>query len=175
MYPKEATKELQKSTVELLKQQKNGVINKKEITHLRDVLRFHEHRYYVLNDPLIADFEYDQLYKALEKLESENPSLISADSPTQRVAKGLTKEFPTVQHLVAMLSLDNSYNSDDLIDFDRKARELTGLPVIEYCVEPKFDGGSISLIYEDDLLVRGATRGNGVEGDEITTNIKQIL
>ena len=174
MYPKEATKELQKSTVELLKQQKNGVINKKEITHLRDVLRFHEHRYYVLNDPLIADFEYDQLYKALEKLESENPSLISADSPTQRVAKGLTKEFPTVQHLVAMLSLDNSYNSDDLIDFDRKARELTGLPVIEYCVEPKFDGGSISLIYEDDLLVRGATRGNGVEGDEITTNIKQI-
>ena len=73
-----------------------------------------------------------------------------------------------------MLSLDNSYNSEDLIDFDRKARELTGLKKIEYCVEPKFDGGSISLIYENDLLVRGATRGDGVEGDEVTTNIKQI-
>ncbi|HUR65605.1 MAG TPA: NAD-dependent DNA ligase LigA, partial [Chitinophagaceae bacterium] len=88
--------------------------------------------------------------------------------------KGLTKEFPTVQHLVPMLSLDNSYNSDDLLDFDRKARELTGLVNIEYCVEPKFDGGSISLIYENDLLVRGATRGDGVEGDEVTINIKQI-
>jgi DNA ligase (NAD+) len=86
----------------------------------------------------------------------------------------LTKAFPTVQHLVPMLSLDNSYNSEDLIDFDRKAKEATGLSKIEYCVEPKFDGGSISLIYEDDALVRGATRGNGAEGDEITTNIKQI-
>jgi DNA ligase (NAD+) len=73
-----------------------------------------------------------------------------------------------------MLSLSNSYNSDDLIDFDRKAKELTGKNVIEYCVEPKFDGGSISLIYEDDMLVRGATRGDGVKGDEVTTNIKQI-
>src|SRR4030095_1269125 len=91
-----------------------------------------------------------------------------------RVAKGLTKDFPTVQHLVPMLSLDNSYNSDDLVDFDRKARELTKLKEIEYCVEPKFDGGSISLIYENDFLIRGATRGNGVEGDEITTNIKKI-
>ena len=112
--------------------------------------------------------------KLLKNWKTENPKLITADSPTQRVAKGLTKEFPTVQHLVPMLSLDNSYNSEDLIDFDRKARESTGLKEIEYCVEPKFDGGSISLIYEDDLLVRGATRGNGVEGDEITTNIKQI-
>ena len=87
----------------------------------------------------------------------------------------MTKAFPTVQHLVPMLSLDNSYNSEDLVDFDRKAREATGIDKIEYCVEPKFDGGSLSLIYEDDmLLVRGATRGNGVEGDEVTTNIRQI-
>ncbi|RYF86166.1 MAG: NAD-dependent DNA ligase LigA, partial [Chitinophagaceae bacterium] len=90
------------------------------------------------------------------------------------VAKGLTKEFPTVQHLVPMLSLDNSYNETDLVDFDRKARELTKMKEIEYCVEPKFDGGSISLIYEDDQLVRGATRGNGVEGDDVTNNIRQI-
>lgn len=145
-----------------------------EVRELRDVLRFHEYRYYVMNDPLIADGEYDQLFKELERLEKEDPAIITADSPTQRVARGLTKDFPAAQHLVPMLSLDNSYNADDLIDFDRKARELTGLQEIEYCVEPKFDGGSISLIYEDDLLVRGATRGNGVEGDEITANIKQI-
>ncbi|MET0393045.1 MAG: NAD-dependent DNA ligase LigA, partial [Chitinophagaceae bacterium] len=145
-----------------------------EVELLRNVLRFHEYRYYVLNDPLIADGEYDRLYKELERIESADPALVTPDSPTQRVAKGLTKEFPTVQHLVPMLSLDNSYNSEDLVDFDRKAREGTGLDEIVYCVEPKFDGGSISLIYEDDILVRGATRGNGVEGDEITTNIRQI-
>lgn len=174
MYSNQATRELQKFTAELIKKQSSGSISKKEIEQLRDVLRFHEYRYYILNDPLLSDYEYDQLYKSLEKLEKENPGIITSDSPTQRVAKGLTKNFPTVQHLVPMLSLDNSYNSDDLTDFDRKARELTGLKEIEYCVEPKFDGGSISIIYENDLLVRGATRGDGVEGDEVTTNIKQI-
>ena len=172
MYSKENTKDLQKHTVELIKKQSS--ISKKDVAQLRDLLRFHEHRYYILNDPLIADYEYDQLFKTLEKIEEETPSLKTADSPTQRVAKGLTKDFPTVQHLVPMLSLDNSYNSDDLFDFDRKARELTGLDKIEYCVEPKFDGGSISIVYENDLLVRGATRGDGVEGDEVTMNIKQI-
>lgn len=172
MYSKELTQQLQKQTVAFLKQKEKTVA--KEVEKLRDVLRFHEHRYYILNDPLISDAEYDQLFKALEKLESENPKIITSDSPTQRVAKGLTKEFPTVQHLVPMLSLDNSYNSDDMIDFDRKAREATKIEKIEYCAEPKFDGGSISLIYENDMLVRGATRGNGVEGDEVTTNIKQI-
>ena len=153
---------------------KTGPLPVSRIEELRNVLRFHEYRYYVLTEPLIADYEYDQLYKALEKLEKEQPELVTADSPTQRVAKGLTKDFPTVQHLVPMLSLDNSYNAEDLQDFDRKARELTGLDEIEYCVEPKFDGASISLIFENDLLVRGATRGDGVEGDEITNNIRQI-
>ncbi len=138
------------------------------------MLRFHEHRYYILNDPLLSDFEYDQLFKALEKIEKENPTLITLDSPTQRVAHELTREFPTVQHLVPMLSLDNSYNADDLLDFDRKVRELSGLEQISYCVEPKFDGGSISLIYENDQLVRAATRGDGVAGDEVTINIRQI-
>ena len=138
------------------------------------MLRFHEHRYYILNDPLLSDYEYDQLFKALEKIEKENPTLISPDSPTQRVAHELTREFPTVQHLVPMLSLDNSYNADDLLDFDRKVRELSGLEQISYCVEPKFDGGSISLIYENDQLVRAATRGDGVAGDEVTINIRQI-
>ena len=171
MYSKEQTKKLQSETTTLLKKKE---LVPKDIDSVRDVLRFHEHRYYILNDPLISDFEYDQLYKALEKIESDNPKLITLDSPTQRVAKGLTKDFPTVPHLVPMLSLSNSYNTDDLLDFDRKARELTKENKIEYCVEPKFDGASISLIYENDLLVRGATRGDGVEGDDITTNIKQI-
>ena len=174
MYSQEITRQLQKLTASLLKKKAESMISKKELGDLRAVLRFHEYRYYILNDPLIADYEYDQLFKALQKIELEDPSLITTDSPTQRVAKGLTKDFPAAQHLVPMLSLDNSYNSDDLVDFDRKARELTGLPEIEYCVEPKFDGGSISVIYENDLLTRGATRGDGVEGDEVTTNIKQI-
>jgi DNA ligase (NAD+) len=168
------TKELQASTSAFLKKIKTETLASKDIEELRKILRFHEHRYYIQNDPLISDFEYDSLYKQLEAFEKENPDLVVADSPTQRVAKGLTKEFPTVQHLVPMLSLDNSYNSEDLIDFDRRAKELTGLKEIEYCVEPKFDGASISLIYENDHLVRGSTRGDGVQGDDITPNIKQI-
>jgi DNA ligase (NAD+) len=174
MYSPDQTKSLQKATTGLTEKNSHGHITEKDIETLRDVLRFHEHRYYILNDPLIADFEYDQLYKALEKIEKEHPALVRPDSPTQRVAKELTKEFPTVSHLVPMLSLDNSYNDDDLIDFDRRARELAKVNELEYCVEPKFDGASISLIYENDLLVRGVTRGNGVQGDDITVNIKQI-
>jgi len=174
MYSAEQTRNLQNLTSALLKKVNAQNVSKNDTKDLQTILRFHEYRYYILNDPLVSDFEYDILYKELEKLETENPSLITPDSPTQRVAKGLTKDFPTVQHLVPMLSLENSYNADDLIDWDRKARELTGLENIEYCVEPKFDGASISLIYENDFFVRGATRGDGVEGDDITTNIKQI-
>ena len=173
MYNKEQTQQLQQQTISFLKHIDKG-IDAPKIDELRSVLRFHEYRYYVMNDPLIADAEYDQLYKALEKIETENPALIIPGSPTQRVSKGLIKDFPKVQHLVPMLSLDNSYDAADLVDFDRKARELSRLEVIEYCVEPKFDGASISLIYENDLLVRGATRGDGVVGDDITTNIRQI-
>ena len=171
---KDKIQQVQNHTSALLKKIQADKITTHDIDHLREVLRFHEYRYYILNDPLISDFEYDTLYKQLEALEKQNPDLIVADSPTQRVGKGLTKEFPSVQHLVPMLSLDNSYNSEDLIDFDRKARELTKLDQIEYCVEPKFDGASISLVYENDQLVRGATRGDGVHGDDITPNIKQI-
>ncbi len=172
MYNAQQTKELQAATTKLIKSKED--VSGKEIESLRNVLRFHEYRYYVQNDPLISDAEYDSLYKRLEKIEKDHPELVSIDSPTQRVGKGLIKDFPKVQHLVPMLSLENSYNADDLLDFDRKARELSGLEEIEYCVEPKFDGASISLIYENDLLARGATRGDGVVGDEITLNIKQI-
>jgi DNA ligase (NAD+) len=174
MYSSTKTIEFQKSTEKLLKHITNFDFDTKHLDALRSVLRFHEYRYYIENDPLISDFEYDQLYKALEKIEKEHPNLITANSPTQRIATVLTKTFKSVQHLVPMLSLENSYNAEDLIDWDRKAKEISKLPEIEYCVEPKFDGASISLIYEDDTLVRGATRGNGIEGDEITTNIRQI-
>ncbi|TBR18878.1 MAG: NAD-dependent DNA ligase LigA [Chitinophagaceae bacterium] len=174
MYSPEEKQKLQTETTAFLKSKGATSIGLNKIEQLRNILRFHEYRYYILNDPWLADNEYDQLYKLLEKTENENPNCITADSPTQRVAKGLTKSFPSAPHLAPMLSLDNSYNSEDLIDFDRRVREITGIEIIEYCVEPKFDGASISLIYENNLLTRAATRGDGVEGDEITTNIKQI-
>src|ERR1700744_2867378 len=174
MYSAEPLQDLQKLTSSLLSTVKQHTPKKGELAALRDVLRFHEYRYAILNDPLISDFEYDTLYKALESVEAEHPELVTPDSPTQRVASGLTKEFPNVQHLVPMLSLENSYNADDLVDWDRKARELTELEELEYCIEPKFDGASISLTYENDQLARGVTRGDGVAGDEISTNIRQI-
>ncbi|GAO41990.1 NAD-dependent DNA ligase LigA [Flavihumibacter petaseus] len=172
MYTPETTREWQNATSTLLK--KTGHPDVADVTLLRDVLRFHEYRYYVLDEPLLADEEYDRLFKSLEAIEKAHPDLIRPDSPTQRVANGLNPSFPTVSHLVPMLSLDNSYNAEDLIDWDRRVREGSGEKEVEYCVEPKFDGASISLIYEDDLLLRGATRGDGVQGDDITTNIRQI-
>lgn len=174
MYLKEETVRLEKLTRELIAAARKGSIAVSWIEELREVLKFHEYRYYIENDPLIADVEYDQLYKWLEKLEAENPALITPDSPTQRVATVLTKEFHSARHLVPMLSLENSYNEEDLLNWDRKAVEMAGIKEIEYCVEPKFDGASISLVYENDHLLRGVTRGDGVEGDEITTNIKQV-
>jgi DNA ligase (NAD+) len=170
-------KKIQADTKEWLKAKEENNIQQKiaaGIEDLRNVLRFHEQRYYVQNDPLISDFEYDSLYKLLEKYELENPSVITKDSPTQRVGAGLIKDFPKRQHLVPMLSLENSYNADDLYDWDRKAKELSGLDIIEYCVEPKFDGASISLVYEDDLLEQATTRGDGETGDDITPNIRQV-
>ncbi len=143
-----------------------------EIEPLRDIIRFHDYRYYVLADPVITDSEYDHLFKILQHLENEFPGLLSKYSPTQRIPDGLTEEFPEVEHMVAMLSLDNSYNEEDLVDFDRRVKELTGETSVQYCVEPKFDGAGISLIYQNDLYLRGATRGNGAVGDDITPNLK---
>ncbi len=145
-----------------------------ELSSLEDLVRFHEYRYYVLNDPLISDFEYDRLYKMLEALEKKYPANASATSPTKRVSSDLTEDFATVTHLIPMLSLDNSYDADDLIKFDTQVKKLTELDEIVYTVEPKFDGGSIALIYENDLLVRAATRGNGEQGEEITVQSRTI-
>ncbi len=172
MYSTKQIQQLQKQSKELLAKGEKDILSR--LDELRAALRFHEYRYYVMNDPLLSDAEYDRLYKLLEAAEKEHPELVTSDSPTQRVGNSLNKDFETVQHLVPMLSLENSYDADDLLDWDRKARELSGLETIEYCIEPKFDGASISLIYENDMLVRGATRGDGVEGEDITNNIKQV-
>ena len=172
MYSPDETKTLQQQSTYFLQHQQQIV--EKDLPQVRDVLRFHEYRYYIMDEPLVSDYEYDTLYKTLVAIETKDPTLITPDSPTQRVGKGLTKSFPTVQHIVPMLSLENSYDADDLRDWDRKAREASGLDVIEYCAEPKFDGASISLVYQNNRLLRGITRGDGVQGEDITTNIKQI-
>ncbi len=165
---------MQALTTQLLQLVQKQQISLLNIADLRNVLRYHENKYYVESAPQIADYDYDLLFKALEKLEIENPNAVTADSPTQRVASGLIKDFVTVPHLVPMLSLDNSYNATDLTDWDRRCKEFAETNDIEYSIEPKFDGASISLLYENDALVRAATRGNGVEGDDITINAKQI-
>ena len=148
-----------------------------EISALRECLVYHEWRYSVKNDPVISDFEYDSLYKRLEAIEAAFPDLVTADSPTQRVSSDLSDLGKNVEHLVPMLSLDNSYNAEDLKEFDERVRKVGFLDEdvqIEYVVEPKFDGGSIALVYENDRLVRGATRGNGVKGEEMTANAKAM-
>jgi len=147
------------------------------VEDLMRVLRYHEWRYYVGNDPVISDFEYDQLYKQLQTIEAAFPDLITPDSPTQRVGKDLVENAAQVPHLTPMLSLDNSYNAEDLNDFDvsvKKRCKLEGDLDIEYCVEPKYDGGTIALVYENDRLTRAATRGNGYVGDDITANIRTL-
>ncbi len=148
-------------------------IAREEIEQLRDVIRFFEWKYYVQNESMIPDSEYDALFTKLRDLENQFPGLITEDSPTQRVSSDLSSAFNTVSHLGPMLSLDNSYNEEDLFEFDRQIKKLTGLEGdLEYSVEPKFDGGSITLVYEQNILVRSATRGDGAVGEEITNNVK---
>ena len=149
-------------------------ISKEDINDLREVIKYHDWKYYVQAEPSISDVEYDKIFKALKDIETQFPELITADSPTQQVAQVLTNDFKTVPHTVPMLSLSNSYNAEDLKDFDDSIRKLSILENFKYCVEPKFDGASIALVYENDILVRAATRGNGTEGEEITSNAKEI-
>ncbi len=144
---------------------------------LRDVLRFHERQYYVENNPLISDYEYDMLYKLLERTEELHPEWITPDSPTRRVASDLSPSFESVPHLTPMLSLDNTYSIEDLREFDKRIHKLCGLAEsvrLEYMVEPKFDGGSLAVVYEKDVLVRAATRGDGARGEEMTPNARTI-
>jgi DNA ligase (NAD+) len=146
-----------------------------EIDNLRRLIEDHNYRYYVLDDPSVSDAEYDMLFNRLRELESIKPELVSVDSPTQRVGAAPLKSFNTIKHDVPMLSLENAFTDEDIIEFDQRIRErLESNHSIEYCCEPKMDGLAVNIRYEDGLLTQAATRGDGESGEDITTNIKTI-
>ena len=147
---------------------------KKDTEELREKLRYHEYRYHVLDDPEISDTAYDKLLAKLKEIEATHPELVTSDSPTARVGAPPRAGFQTFKHSRPMLSLDNAFSSDALRDFDRRVREGVGRAAIEYIAEHKFDGLSISLIYEDGVLVRGVTRGDGTTGEDVTPNVRTI-
>ncbi len=158
---------------------------KQKIEQLSKDLEQHNYNYYALDNPTISDYEFDKLLEELIALEKQFPEFLSSNSPSQRVGGTITKEFKTVKHQYPMLSLSNSYGIDDMMDFDRRVREGLGLASsasanslfdeqIDYVCELKFDGLSLSLIYEEGKLVQAITRGDGVQGDEVTTNAKTI-
>jgi DNA ligase (NAD+) len=147
---------------------------KKEIEELREKLRYHEYRYYVLDDPEISDAAYDRMMNRLKELEEAHPELMTPDSLTVRVGGAPREGFSTVRHARPMLSLDNAFSHEALRDWDRRVREGSGQEKIEYIAEHKFDGLSISLQYQDGVLVRGATRGDGTTGEDVTPNVKTI-
>ena len=148
---------------------------KQQIEKLRNSINYHNYRYYVLDDPEIPDSEYDRLLRELEALEKNHPQLITTDSPTQRVGAIPLSTFDEVNHSVPMLSLGNAFNDQEVVDFDRRARERFNTDKdIEYAVEPKLDGLAISLRYEKGILVRAATRGDGMTGENVTQNVRTI-
>lgn len=152
----------------------NNPAQKNDIDDLRAVLRFHEWKYYVQNNPVISDYEFDVLFKQLQDIEQAHPTLITKDSPTQRVSKDLNGDFPKVVHLSPMLSLANSYNQEDLEKFETSLLKLIDETPIEFAVEPKFDGGSVAIVYENNQLERAATRGDGQRGEDITPNMRTL-
>ena len=147
---------------------------KKEIEELREKLRYHEYRYYVLDDPEISDAAYDRMMNRLKELETAHPELVTPDSLTVRVGGAPREGFSTVRHARPMLSLDNAFSFDALREWDRRVREGSGQEKIEYIAEHKFDGLSISLQFEDGVLARGVTRGDGATGEDVTPNVKTI-
>ncbi len=147
---------------------------KKEIEELRQKLRYHEYRYYVLDEPEISDAAYDRMMNRLKELEAAHPELVTPDSLTVRVGGAPREGFSTVRHARPMLSLDNAFSFDALREWDRRVREGSGQQKIEYIAEHKFDGLSISLQYEDGVLARGVTRGDGTTGEDVTPNVKTI-
>src|SRR3989441_12985699 len=147
---------------------------KKEIEELREKLRYHEYRYYVLDDPEISDAAYDRVMNRLKELEAAHPELVTPDSLTVRVGGAPREGFSTVRHARPMMSLDNAFSYEALRDWDRRVREGSGQQKIEYIAEHKFDGLSISLQYKDSVLMRGVTRGDGTTGEDVTPNVKTI-
>ncbi len=144
------------------------------IETLRNELNQHNYNYYVLDKPVISDFEFDQLLKQLQELEARHPEFFDENSPTQRVGGSITKNFATVVHEYRMYSLDNSYSTEDLADWENRIQKILGNVTLEYTCELKYDGASISITYENGKLKRAVTRGDGFQGDEVTSNIKTI-
>lgn len=147
---------------------------RERVARLRQTIEQHNHRYYVLDAPSVDDAEYDRLFRELQELEAAHPELISADSPTQRVGAVPLAEFAPAPHRQPMLSLNNAFATEEVEAFDRRVREALGQEQVEYAVEPKFDGLAISLIYENGKFVRGATRGDGYTGEDVTVNLRTI-
>mgnify|MGYP000719088453 CR=1 FL=1 len=145
-----------------------------QIQALREELNQHNYNYYVLDNPSISDFEYDKIFRSLVDLENENPELIRPDSPSQRVGGKALDAFESVIHRQAMLSLNNAFDEDELIAFDKRIKDDIGIDEVEYAVEPKFDGLAITLTYENGIFVQGATRGDGYTGENVTHNLKTI-
>ena len=152
----------------------NSLSIEARIQQLRDEINQHNYRYYVLDDPAIPDAEYDRLFRELQKLEDANPSLVTSDSPTQRVGSEPLDAFNKIRHQLPMLSLANAFSREELVNFDRRVREKLGVYRVEYAVEPKLDGLAVTLMYHKGKLVYGATRGDGTTGEEITDNLKTI-
>jgi DNA ligase (NAD+) len=147
-----------------------------EIEDLKEKIRYHNHRYYALDDPEISDAEYDRLFQRLLDLERQHPDLVTSDSPTQRVGTKPQKAFSEVKHRVPMLSLENGFSDKDIMDFDKRIKKLLGdTPGSQYTVEPKMDGVAVELVYEDGSLSVASTRGDGYIGEDITGNIKTVL
>jgi DNA ligase (NAD+) len=144
------------------------------IKKLRDLIYYHDRKYYVETRPEISDREYDRLMRELKDLESAHPEFITPDSPTQRVGGEALEEFRTVEHRIPMLSMDNTYSAEEIVEFDKRVRKNLGIDRLDYVVELKIDGVSISLLYEKGRFVRGATRGDGFKGDDVTVNLKTI-
>lgn len=147
---------------------------RERVARLRREIEQHNHRYYVLDEPSILDAEYDRLFRELQELETSHSELITPDSPTQRVGAAPLAEFAPAPHRQPMLSLNNAFAIDEVEAFDRRVREALGQEDVEYAVEPKFDGLAISLIYENGKFVRGATRGDGYTGEDVTVNLRTI-
>ncbi len=147
---------------------------RQRVARLREEIERHNHRYYVLDEPSVSDAEYDRLFRELQELETAHPELIVADSPSQRVGAAPLAEFAPAPHRQPMLSLNNAFADDEVDAFDRRVREVLGQQDVEYAVEPKFDGLAISLIYENGKFVRGATRGDGYTGEDVTENLRTI-
>ncbi|GAB4113752.1 MAG: NAD-dependent DNA ligase LigA [Candidatus Caldatribacteriota bacterium] len=154
------------------KQEKEKI--RKRIEELKKEIEYHNYRYYILNEPIISDVEYDRLLSELINLENRFPEYLTPDSPTQRVGMEPVSEFTTIKHLTPMLSLSNAFSDEELLAFDQRVKKMSGVEEIEYIVELKIDGLAVALVYEGGILIRGATRGDGVTGEEITNNLKTI-